>query len=157
MKTNDIIKTLNSAFAGLFFDIQSIPEETDAFEVNIFGATENITDKIQESLFDIEDQADDDLILIPIFYTKQEMLDHYPAITAKYQRQTSELAAKTLARLLRTAALDVREPSCSCSSDGPPNLSNFSSAAVSPLWRGKISATDEHLQTTINADFALAA
>lgn len=153
------IKQLDSKYEDCVFKVRSIDKDDFGFEIDVFGVTPSIADELSDAFFDIEDAAEVDLALIPIFYTKKEMIDNYPSVAEEYRRKMLDKTKKRQAETLRSAGLHSLPPRCTCRTDATVNLSSFGAVSVLQEWGGGGAVeVAQVVDTTVRADsYALAA
>lgn len=157
MNTNAVLKQrIEEQFPGYVIQFKSVPDEKDVVSVNVFGVARESFSSVKEFIFDLEDELSVDELLVPICYTKQEVMDHYPAVATEYVlKQKSQIKKKEAAVVaLAFASYDLFDCSCSKSSRGC--ISGFEQFfSLSQKW--SLTEPQSPLKNAADESYALAA
>ena len=150
---------LDVQFPDYVVQFKDVPEEDAVISINVFGVAREDFHGVKEFIFDLEDELSGEDLFIPICYTKQELIEHYPAMASEYVLKQKSLVKKETTAVFASAFASYGLSNCLCSQrprGDMPGLDQF--LLLPPIWSaGKNKAVDVPSVSAADESYALAA
>jgi hypothetical protein len=135
MDIHAVLEQLNAQFPEYVIRFKSVPEEEGLVSINVFGVARSDFNDIKEFIFDLEESFSGEEIFIPICYTRQEVLDHYPAIASEYLLKQKASLKKKETAVFASAFMNYDLLDCSCSQRLMGDASGLDQfLSLPPIW-----------------------